>query len=659
MGVQKSQEELNDRVINLLRMSIPDRYEKYKNCQRIKNEFIYIVTKDELYDDFNHEYKKLKNGDIEPVNNNRLNSLACFLLGFTNKEPNLEMEFVFSTKKILGRISPPDIDIDFEEQEPVFKYVREKYGDDHVAFISTFGECKAKKSVQMAFKINGVTVGDMDAHQTAQFMSKQVRNEDTFEESINQDGLKDYIPRFKHVFDLAEKINGIKTTMGQHAAGFLATDKPIWEYIPVTRNKDGLLISEWDKDDVENVGLLKYDVLKLDTMGLIHSTVDMIKEKINQDIKIEKVNLHDPEVFKLYQKIDTSGVFQMEKYTMRKALQSLNVVAFGDVVACNALGRPGPISEGYPEKYGERQRNPIKISYFHPKLKPILEDTFGLILYQEQVTNITKILAGFTNPEADKVRKFIAKKQDEEKAKAIRQMFVDGCSRIKYVDEDFALEMWRIMEGFGSYAFNKAHSTAYGVISYWTAWLKTYYYPYFMANVMNTTLNKSAQDYEKSLDTYYAECKRNGINVIDPDVNSSKDYFDVINNGTTIVKPFHIKKGIGKQIGTNIVKRQPFVDFENFLDKTGSCRIGSDVMEIMYNENYFKCFGDKTGFMDLYQSYLVKRKREMSTTKFVQGGEFQAALPKVEMPSIDLSKINKIDQNVEKKNKKYKNTQIF
>lgn len=655
---EEEQNKFNNRVLELIKISIPDRYEKYKHSQRFKDEFIYIVSKDELYKDILIEKEKLNN-DIHPVDTNKLNSLACYVLGFTNKEPDLELGFKFNTKQVLTRISPPDIDIDFEEQESIFKYIRSKYGEDHVAFISTFQECKAKKSVQMAFKINGITVGDMDAHQTALFMSKQVRNEDTFEESINQEGLREYLTRFKHVFDLAEKINGVKTTLGQHAAGFLATDKPLWEYIPVMKNKDGLLISEWDKDDVENVGLLKYDVLKLDTMGLIHETVDMVKEKLGQDIDIESVNLYDPKVFEVYQKVDTSGIFQMEKYTMRKALQSLDVQKFGDIVACNALGRPGPISEGYPDKYGERQKQPLKISYYHPKLRSVLEDTFGLILYQEQVMHITKILAGFTDSEADKVRKFIAKKQDEEKAKAIRQMFVDGCNMMKYVDENFSLEMWRIMEGFGSYAFNKAHSTAYGVISYWTAWLKTYYYPYFMANVMNTTLNKGTQDYEKNLDMYYGECKKNGINIIEPDINLSKDYYDVVNNGTAIVKPFHIKKGIGKKIGTNISRRQTFADFDDFLNKTGSCRIGQDVIEIMYNENYFRCFGDKSDLMDQYHSYMKRRKREMSTSRFIAGGEFQAALPKVEYPNVSLKVVNKKDSNKDSKNKKFKNSQIM
>lgn len=606
---------------------VPDRFLECQNdpglYDRLKNEIEFVFSHDSLFEDMVRIAKEKES----PGTVNKPNSVFAYLLGLTDANVDLDSPYRFSSSYKLTRISPPDIDIDFEEREPIFEYLADKYGHDHTAFISTYIECKAKKSVQMAFKIKDARLGKMDADETSKWFSKRVKNEDDFNASIEQPEVLEYIPRYKEVFDLAEKIHGITTFVGKHAAGILVTDKPISEYVPLAKKGTGIVSSEYDKDDVENIGLLKYDILKISTLGHIHKTIDMIEEKTGDKIDIEKVPLNDDNVLELYRQRDTSGVFQMEKYTMLKTLESVTVNSFSDIAACNALGRPGPIAEGYPQEYGRRQQNSGLIQFYHPSLKEVLKDTFGLILYQEQVTKIAEILAGLTATQADKIRKFIGKKQtDEEKVKPIRNMFLGGCKRTGIVEEEFALRMWQIMEGFGSYAFNKAHSVEYAIVSYWTAWLKTYYYVYFMAVLMSTTLDDGQDGSEESIEKCQKELRKKGYTILSPDVNKSKSYFEVLDE-KTIIEPFHVKKGIGKNVGVNISKAQPFSDFDDFLQRTGDQRIGSDVMQTMFESGYFNSFGSKEDFMDQYHIFSQRRKKERVPGAGITKGPINVKVP--------------------------------
>lgn len=602
---------IEDKYSNLQAFFVPDRIIECKNNSfsklKLKEEIKFVISHDDLYNDFISLIEEKKT----PGDKNKTNSILAYVCGLTNKFPNLKEEFKFNIRYKLARVSPPDIDIDFEDRKPVFDYLKLKYGEDHTAFISTYVACKSKKSVQMAFKIKDIKMGDMDSNQTSIWFSKKVRNEENFYDSINQPGVIEYVDRYKEAFNLAEKIHGIITFISKHPAGILLTDKKIDEYIPLMARSNGESIaSEYDKDDIENIGLLKYDLLKISTLGHIHKTVDMIKEKTGEVIDIESVKLNDPKVFKIYRDRDTSGVFQMEKYMMRKVLESVKVNSFEDIVACNALGRPGPVNERYPEEYGKRQKQPELIKYYHSSLEEVLKDTYGLILYQEQVTKISEILAGLTQSQSDKIRKFIGKKQtDDEKIKQIRDMFLKGCERTGKINQEFALRIWQIMEGFGAYAFNKSHSVAYSIISYWTAYLKTYYYVYFMSVLLSTTLNDGQEGFEVNIENYKKELRSRGYIILSPDINRSKDYFDVVDE-KTIIEPFHVLKGIGIKVGTNISRVQPFDGFDDFLQKTSDFKIGSDVIETMLENGYFKSFGEKSNFMDQYHVFVQKRKRD-------------------------------------------------
>lgn len=609
---------LEEKYNNISKYFVSDRFQECKRDESkqsfFKKEMEFIFEHESLFNDFISIRETIES----PGTKNKTNSYISYILGITDCPPDFNNEFKFKDNVILTRFSPPDVDIDFEEREPVFNYLSERYGKENTAFIITYGECKAKKSVQMAFKIKNITIGNMDADQTSKFISKQVQNEDSFEESINQPDLKDYLIKFKDVFDLAKSVHKIKVVMSQHAAGILITDQPISEYVPLRKTKTGMIVSEYDKEDVENIGLLKYDILKISTLGHIHKCVDMIKEKTGQVINIEELQLNDENVLRLYQNRDTAGIFQMEKYTMMKTLESVHVHSFADIAACNAIGRPGPINEGYPEEYGRRQGNHGLIQYYHPILKDCLKDTYGLMIYQEQVTKTSQLLAGLSATQADKIRKFIGKKQtDEEKVKPIRDMFINGCEKTGIINQEFSLKIWKIMEGFGQYAFNKAHSVAYAHNSYWTAWLKTYYYPYFMATLMTTTLDDGQADTEENINRYSKELKKRGFTLLTPDVNLSKSYYEVIDN-TTIIEPFHITKGIGKNVGIVISKYQPYINFEDFLEKTSDQRIGKDIMEMMISNGCFKCFGNKEKFMDQFSIFSEKRKKGTGNKKMFQ-----------------------------------------
>lgn len=628
-----------------------DRFDKMQSFF-IQERLLKVKNSNELYSRFLEELKTALNGHdhtfcdfIELAskningNKNKTNSVLCYVLGITSVLPDEKTSLNHYKVYQLARAeSPPDIDCDFENKEPIFQHMREKYGENNCALICTYALCKAKKAIQSAFKIKGITIGDMDVNKTAIFISKKVFNADTFDESIANPELKEYVEKFKDVFELARTISGIKLNTSVHAAGIIASDIPLSECVPLKRTKDGL-VSEYDKEDVENIGLLKNDILVVSTLQHIHKTIDMIKDKTGDIVDLSKIDLNDKNILKLYKDIDTSGVFQMEQYTLRKVLESVDVTSFDDIVACNALGRPGPIMEGYPQQYGQRQKNHHLIQYYHPSLKEVLKNTYGLIIYQEQVMKITKILAGFTPNQADKIRKFIGKKQnDESKVKPIRDLFINGCKRVGLVDEAFAENMWRIMEGFGSYAFNKSHSVAYSMLSMWTAYLKTYYYPYFMSCLLSTTLEDGQPSSEEKIKIYYSELKKRGYSVKSPDINLSKDYFDVC--GNQIVQPFHVLKGIGKAIGTSLSKMQPFKDFEDFLNKTQEIRIGSDVITLMIENGYFKSFNSKDNFQEQYNIFSQNRKRDKGGLKPLTG-KIQTKNLGTSMSYPDISKLSK------------------
>lgn len=611
----------NQEVLNLFIKLIKDEGRKQwlmsskDHLCRFKNEINFIIENKTLINDFLNLYKTTQS----PGNTNKPNSITSYLISLTNQIPDFSKPFNFNKNYKLTRISPPDIDCDFEVREPIFEYITNKYGKEYTGLISTYQIIKARSAVQYAFKVNNVCIGEMDADKTAKFISKKVRARyDTFEQAIDTRDLKEFTNKYPEIFKQAKKIHGMRLNCGQHPAGIVVADKPLIEYVPIRRVGDVHVI-EYDKDDVENIGLLKNDILKVSVLELFHKCVDLIKERHKIEIDINSIDVNDPKLIDLFLNKDVNGVFQMEQPSMIEVLDVVKPMTFSDISACNSLVRPGPREAKFDVEYARRKTNPSLITYYHDSIKDILKETYGLILYQEQVMSMCRVLCGFTATEADKVRKFIGKKQtDEKKVSAIKNMFLSGCAKIGYLGQNEAESLWKIIQEFGSYAFNKSHSVAYAFVSMQTAYLKTYYYIEFMSCLLSINLNDGSLKWEESIKMYYEEMIRKGYTIKKPDINLSKPYFNIVDD-KTIIEPFHIYKGIGKNVSEYIASIQPFNDYEDFLEKMILSPISSDVMKLLIDNGCFNSLMknikiDKEHFMKTYNVYISLRKRDRAGT---------------------------------------------
>lgn len=620
-------------------MFFPDRTCIFRNpdglhLKRINEELFYVKNNQELFNDI---IELVKIGPLQG-DKNEDNSLLAFLLGITNVEPNINEPFTFEIECKLNRFTPPDIDTDFEDRDAIFNYLFNKYGYKNCSFIGANSKCQARAAVQHAFKIHNVCCHGLDADKTAKMISKKVKDKPglSFQEAIDTPELEEFKVHYPQYFDLAERLFGMVIHEQTHPAGIIVTDKPLSQYVPMKSlaKRDGgkkgerVMVTEYDCTDAENVGLIKNDFLGLQTLFHLHTTSDEVFRRHGIRILPKDIPLEDPETLKIYQNLDTGGVFQMESPAMKSVIKNVHPTSFTDVVAVNALCRPGPMMEKYPEKYGQFKQNPELVTYYHHDMKSILKDTYGLFLYQEQVMKVTRVLAGFGPTQADKIRKFIGKKQtDEAKKKPIRDMFLQGCAKTGKIDEHTALQIWQTMERFGEYAFNKTHSVIYGVISWQTAWFKAHYYVEFMAGLLTSLIhNKKDPTSEVKLEEYKKEFKKKGYKIITPDVNFSKDYFSIVDD-KTIVEPFHVSKGIGKMVGTIISKHQPFSDIQDFCDKLRDEFPSTDVIEIMIENDYFRSFGDKNQVRQQINILRDNDRKDKNKNKIVQSVQLTVHTP--------------------------------
>ncbi len=598
---------------------IPERHPLlFKNKDLFLKEMTFLFENPTAMKDlFSVYHEGVRNGK-----SNKINSFVAYLLGITDIW-NEGSDFKYKLDYKLTRLAPPDIDVDFEDREPVFKHILNKYGSDKTGFISTYQIIKAKSAVQYAFKVEGIEDNGMNADQFSIFMSKKVNpRAETFEEAISKYDLKPWVDKYPQVFEVARQIHGLQLYCGKHPAGIIVADKSLEEYVPIRRVGEEFVI-EYDKDDVENIGLLKNDILGLVTLKHINQCIKVIEEDTGDKIVLEEIDINDQDVIDaIFRDMDAGGVFQFEKQEMYEVLKPVRPSSFAEVVACNALVRPGPKTADYHHMYGERKRDPSKVTYYHPSLEPILKETYGLILYQEQVMKMTRILAGFSATQADKIRKFIGKKQnDPAKVKEIQDMWLKGCEKMGLIDGRTAQKLWEIMVEFGKYAFNKSHSVAYAILSMWTAYLKHYYYPQFMSSWLTITLDH-LPDFDIKLQRYYKEMKKRGYRVKSPDINLSKDRFYVLEDKKTIIEPFHINKGIGKNVGSQMSTFQPFSSFDDFLAKLSKSPLGSDVIDIFFDQGYFKSLmgmENLQSLRDKYHAWSYIRKKEKSVSKTRMG----------------------------------------
>ena len=439
----------------------------------------------------------------------------------TDVDP-MEFELIFERFLNPERVSMPDIDVDFCERRrgEVIEYVTRKYGRENVAQIITFGTMKAKAVVRDVGRALDMPYADVDR------IAKQIPAalDMTLDKALDENPvLKDMAakdPKVKEVLDIGRRLEGMSRHASVHAAGVVIAPGPITDYAPLYKGQRDELTTQWNMKEIERVGLLKMDFLGLSTLTLIDDALKEIKRTEGIDLDIDNIPLDDARTYRVFYEGAAYGIFQFESSGMRELLRKAKPERLDDLIALNALYRPGPLKSGMVDDWVARKQGKTEVKYELPQLEPILAETYGVIAYQEQVMRIAQALAGFTLGQADVLRKAMGKKDPKVMAKQ-REAFIAG-AKAKGVNEKKAGKIFDLMEYFAGYGFNKSHSTAYAFLAYQTAYLKANYPSHFTAALLTI----EAQNTDK-LAMYLAEARERGITVLPPDINQSQLPFSV------------------------------------------------------------------------------------------------------------------------------------
>jgi len=500
---------------------------------------------------------------VGPGRGSAAGSLVAWALEITNIDP-LKYNLLFERFLNPERISMPDIDIDFciEGRDAVINYVREKYGHDKVGQIITFGTMMAKGVIKDVARVLGMPFEDSNA--ISALIPEQLKI--TLKEALEQEPkLKELIDNNAHVarvFDVAFTLEGITRHASKHAAGIVISPEPIDEVLPVyVPAKSSELVTQYAMTELEALGFLKIDLLGLKNLTLINHTLQLIQKNHNLVIDLDLLPLDDANAFKLICQGKTSGVFQLESNGLKEVLQKLQPEKFEDIIAVNALYRPGPLGSGMVDDFIERKHGRQKIIYIFPELKPILEETYGVIVYQEQVMKIASAIGGYSLGEADILRRAMGKKKAEVMAEQ-KEIFLTKATALNF-DKKKAAELFDLMAYFAGYGFNKSHSAAYALIAYQTAYLKANFLPEFMACLISL---ESAN--AENMAFYLQEAKDMGLTIVPPDINRSEIDFSIVNG--ELLFGLRGIKNVGLASLDNIInerKKGEFGDLFNFCKR--------------------------------------------------------------------------------------------
>ena len=525
-----------------------------------------------------------KNGiPVGPGRGSAAGSLVAYALSITELDP-MKHHLLFERFLNPERISMPDVDIDFcvERRGEVIDYVTEKYGEDRVCQIITFGTFAAKnalKAVARAFDIPFSRSNELaklipDAPKT--------HIDDALQPGMELKQIYDTDPLVKKLVDMAKNIEGLKQNVGTHAAGVIISHVPLNEIVPVQPSKDGIIVTEYPMVDLEKLGLLKMDFLGLRNLTIIKNALDLIKERTGKEFDINKIPLDDKAVYELLMSGETDGVFQLESAGMKKLIRELKPSVFEDLGALVALFRPGPLESGMVEEFVDRKHGRKKITYPHPLLEPVLKDTYGTLVYQEQIMQIFQVLAGYSLGGADMVRRMMGKKKVDEMAKQ-KEKFIEGAGKNGMSAHD-ATELFEQIEKFAAYCFNRSHSAAYAFVAYQTAYLKAHY----PIEYMSALLTSVSGDADKT-QAYIANAQNMGIKVLAPDINtSSGDYTpdgDVIRFGLLAVK--NVGSGVVAEIERERKENGEFKSLYDFCCRVDAKCLNKRIMESLIKAGAF------------------------------------------------------------------------
>jgi DNA polymerase-3 subunit alpha len=490
----------------------------------------------------------------------------------------------------------PDIDVDFcyERRDEVIRYVREKYGDDRVAGIITFGTLKGKAAIKDVGRVLEFSFGETD--RIAKLYPAPVQGKDhplekalELEPRLNEMRSRE---REKPLFEYAFKLEGLLRHASKHAAGIVISDRPLSENLPLFVDKDRAVLTQYPYGDVEWIGLIKFDFLGLKTLTFLADIVRLVREDAGTTVDLASLPLTDPKTYQLLCKGDTTGVFQMESGGMRRMVTQLRPSCFEDLIAALALFRPGPLESGMDQDFIKRKHGKEKVAYEHPLLEGILNETYGTLVYQEQVMQIARVLAGYSMADADNLRRAMGKKKKEEMDKE-RDRFRKGAVE-QGLKADLATTIFDQMEKFAAYGFNKSHSAAYALISFQTAYLKAHHRRQFMAALLSLEMGEIDKTYKN-----IAECRSHDIPILAPDINESGERFTVTEKGIRF--GLGAVKGVGaKAIEIILAARReagPFVDLPDFANRVRGQQINRRVLDSLIKCGAFDSLGASRAMM--------------------------------------------------------------
>ncbi|WP_270986709.1 DNA polymerase III subunit alpha [Campylobacter upsaliensis] len=545
-----------------------------------------------------HDFIKVAKDKSIPVGPGRgsaAGSLVAYALKITDIDP-LPYNLLFERFLNPERVSMPDIDVDFcrDRRDEVIDYVIDKYGSDKVAQVSTFNKLLAKGVIRDVARVLDISLQDVDEFIKLVPEELKITLDEAYEKEPK---IKEFIekhPKGKELWEYAKALEGLNRNAGIHAAGLVISNESLWNKTPLFRqskNDERHLITQYSKDHLEDVDLIKFDFLGLKTLTLIHNAIKLIKERYNKDIVWESIDVNDSKVYKTIQSGNTLGIFQIESDGMQSLNARLKPENFEDLIAVLALYRPGPMESGMLDDFIDRKHGLKKIIYPFDVLKEVLEPTYGVIVYQEQVMQIVQIIGGFSLGGADVVRRAMGKKDPEKMAK-LKDEFANGAEKQGY-NRAKAEDLWELIVKFAGYGFNKSHSAAYGLITFQTAYLKTYYPSEFMAALLTSEQNKI-----ENVAMYIEEMKKMNIKLLPPRINKAISEFSAIKqeDGTeAIVYGLGAIKSVGGPAIENVLelrsKNGDFKDLHDFLSKIDTAKINRRTLEGFIKAGSFDDFG--------------------------------------------------------------------
>ncbi|MAL98894.1 MAG: DNA polymerase III subunit alpha [Alteromonadaceae bacterium] len=591
--IKVSEEGLEDRLKTILDPNAPDYAERRQvYFTRLKFELdiilemgfpgYFLIVMDFI------KWAKQNGVPVGPGRGSGAGSLVAYSQLITDLDP-LQYDLLFERFLNPERVSMPDFDVDFcmEGRDRVINYVAEKYGRNAVSQIITFGTMAAKAVVRDVARVQGKSYGLADK------LSKLIPFEVgmTLEKAVEQEpALREFLEideEAQEIWEMARKLEGVARNAGKHAGGVVIAPTNLTDFAPLYCEPDGTsLVTQFDKNDVEEAGLVKFDFLGLRTLTIIDWALKMVNARRRRqgllDLDIESIPLDDGPSFELLKKADTTAVFQLESRGMKDLIRRLQPDSLEDMIALVALFRPGPLQSGMVDDFIDRKHGRQPVSYPHPDfqyagLKPVLEPTYGIILYQEQVMQIAQVMAGFSLGEADLLRRAMGKKKPEEMAKQ-KTIFIEGCAN-NGIDQQLAENIFDLVEKFAGYGFNKSHSAAYALVSYQTLWMKTHYTAEFMAAVLTADM----QNTDKVV-TLVEECRNLKLELVLPDVNTS-EYTFTVNDAGEVVYGLGAIKGLGEgPIESLVAARRnggPFRDLFDFCARVDMRKVNKRALEAL------------------------------------------------------------------------------